>query len=304
MNKQDTTRKALGKGLNALLGSRTTPVATQVAPPPPAPEFPDRPREIGIELIDPNPLQPRRVFDETALNELAQSIRANGIIQPLVVRKVGERFQLVAGERRWRASKLAGVQTVPVVVRDIPDDRLLEVTLIENIQREDLNPVETASAFQQMHQHLNLSTDDIGQRTGKDRSTIVNFIRLLQLPKEVLDLVAERRLMMGHGRAILTLPNQDMQREVAIRAAAQSWSVRQTERVTQKMMEGRKPKQVDEIRIDPNVKAAIQAMEQRLGTKVQIHEGARGKGRIEIEYYSADDLDRIYEIIAGESSTT
>jgi ParB family chromosome partitioning protein len=292
MNKPDTQRKALGKGLGALLPSRTAPVAE--------PHLPERSQDLPINLIDPNPLQPRRVFESDKLQELAESIRSNGIIQPLVLRKAGERYQLVAGERRWRAARLAGLERVPVVVREIPEDRLLEVTLIENIQREDLNPVETAQAFASMISQLGLSPEQVGQRTGKDRTTIVNFVRLLQLPGDVLELVAEHKLSAGHARAILILPSHDSQREVAERAIAQGWSVRQTERVTQRMIEG-KPKTLEEVRIDPNVKAAIEAMEQKLGTKVRIHEKARGKGRIEIDYYSAEDLDRIYEIITGES---
>jgi ParB family chromosome partitioning protein len=254
---------------------------------------------VPIDLIDANPLQPRRQFEKARLDELAQSIRANGIIQPLVVRKAGDRYQLIAGERRWRAAKLAESQTVPIVIRDIPEDRLLEVTLIENIQREDLNPVETAQAFASMLSQLNLSPEEVGHRTGKDRSTIINFVRLLQLPKDILDLLSERKLSAGHARALLSLPTAELQREVAERATAQGWNVRQTERMTQKMTEGRQPKKLEEVQIDPNVKAAIQAMEERLGTKVKIHEGARGKGRIEIEYYSAEDLDRIYEVIVG-----
>ena len=298
MNKPDNTRKALGKGLGALLPTRPAPVA----PPPPPPAEPpqaERSAEVQIDLIDPNPLQPRRQFEKARLDELAQSIRANGIIQPLVVRKAGDRYQLIAGERRWRAAKLAEARMVPIVVRDIPEDRLLEVTLIENIQREDLNPVETAQAFASMLSQLNLTPEAVGHRTGKDRSTIINFVRLLQLPKDILDLLAERKLSAGHARALLSLPTADLQREVAERATAQGWNVRQTERMTQKMTEGRQAKKLEEVQIDPNVKAAIQAMEEKLGTKVNIHEGARGKGRIEIEYYSAEDLDRIYDVIVG-----
>jgi ParB family chromosome partitioning protein len=250
---------------------------------------------IGIDQIDPNPLQQER------LSELAQSIVANGIIQPLVVRKVGERYQLVAGERRWRAAKLANLARVPVVVQEIPDERLLEITLIENIQREDLNPIETAVAFDRMARELSLTAEEIGQRTGKDRTTIINSTRLLQLPADLQQLVAERRLSAGHARCLLTLPTADLQREVAERSVAQGWSVRQMERTTQKMMEGRKPKTVDEVQADPNVKAAIQELERVLGTKVRIVEKAKQKGRIEIEYYSAEDLDRIYGAIVGET---
>jgi ParB family chromosome partitioning protein len=292
MNKPDSSRKALGKGLGALLPTRQAPVAVE-------PPQPERATEVPIDLIDPNPLQPRRTFEKGRLDELAQSIRANGIIQPLVVRKAGDRYQLVAGERRWRAAKLADATTVPIVVREIPEDRLLEVTLIENIQREDLNPVETAQAFASMLSQLNLSPEEVGQRTGKDRSTIINFVRLLQLPKDILELLAERKLSAGHARALLALPSAELQREVAEKATAQGWNVRQTERMTQRMTEGREAKKLEEVQVDPNVKAAVQAMAEKLGTKVKIHEGAKGRGKIEIEYYSSEDLDRIYEVIVG-----
>jgi ParB family chromosome partitioning protein len=298
MNKPEP-RKALGKGIGALIASRpAAPPATQA----PADALPreELSLNVPVDLIDPNPLQARRIFAQDRLDELAQSIRANGIIQPLVVRKFGDRYQLVAGERRWRAAKMADVRVVPIVVRDIPDDRLLEITLIENIQREDLSPIETAAAFSRMSTELALNADQIGFRTGKDRSTVVNFMRLLQLPEEIQQMIAERKLSAGHGRCLLTLPTAAMQLQVANQAAAQSISVRQTESATQRMMEGRRPKALEEVKQDPNVKAALQDMQNALGTKVKIHERARGKGRIEIEYYSADDLDRIYDIIVGK----
>lgn len=292
MNKTENPRKALGRGLGSLLPTR---------PPTPPPSLPEENSQtVSIDAIDPNPLQPRRAFQAERLEELAQSIRANGIIQPLVVRKAGDRFQLVAGERRWRAAKLAGVQKVPVVVREIADDHLLEITLIENIQREDLNPIETAIAFERMMRELILNPEQVGQRTGKDRTTIVNLIRLLQLPEDLQQLVAERRLSAGHARCLLSLPTVQLQREVAEKSVAQGWSVRQVERITQRMLEGRKPKHVDEVDTDPNVKAAIQEMERVLGTRVRIVEKAKQKGRIEIEFYSSDDLDRIYAAIVGE----
>jgi len=293
MNKTDNPRRALGRGLSALLPTR--PPAAQ-----PSAAHDPTSVNVGIDSIDPNPLQPRRLFQHDRLAELAQSIQANGIIQPLVVRKAGDRYQLVAGERRWRAAKIAGIVEVPVVVRDVPDDRLLEITLIENIQREDLNPMETAAAFARMGAELQMNADQIGQRVGKDRSTVVNLTRLLQLPQDIQQLVAERRISAGHARCLLALPNEDLQRQAAERAVAQNWSVRQLERVTKRMMEGRQPKSVDEVELDPNVKAAIKEMERVLGTKVRIIEGSKGKGKIEIEYYSADDLDRIYAAIAGE----
>lgn len=295
MNKPDNVRKVLGKGLSSLLPPRP-PVARMIEPAPL-----EATHTIDIDQIDANPLQPRRFFQPDRLAELTQSIRANGIIQPLVVRKVGERYQLVAGERRWRAAKLAQLERIPVVVQDIPDDRLLEITLIENIQREDLNPIETAVAFDRMARELSLSAEEIGQRTGKDRTTIVNSTRLLQLPADIQQLVAERRLSAGHARCLLTLPTQELQREVAERSVAQGWSVRQMERTTQKMTEGRKPKTLDEAETDPNVKAAIRELERVLGTKVKIVEKAKQKGRIEIEYYSSEDLDRIYAAIVGEA---
>jgi ParB family transcriptional regulator, chromosome partitioning protein len=293
-SKAENPRKALGRGLGALLPTRppSTPVKN---------DSPTQPTTVPADAIDPNPLQPRRLFHPERMEELAQSIRTNGIIQPLVVRRSGDRYQLVAGERRWRAAKLAGVSQVPVVVRDIPDERLLEITLVENIQREDLNPIETAIAFDRMIKELELNAEEIGQRTGKERSTIVNSVRLLQLPADLQQLVAERRLSAGHARCLLSLPSADLQREVAERAVAQGWSVRQIERTTQRMVEGRNPKRLTEVESDPNVKAAIQELERVLGTKVRIIEKAKQKGRIEIEYYSPDDLDRIYNVIIGSA---
>jgi ParB family chromosome partitioning protein len=233
------------------------------------------------------------------LTELAQSIRAEGIVQPLVVRKVGDRYQIVAGERRWRAAKLAELQEVPVVVRDISDDRLLEVSLIENIQRENLNPMETAHAFSRLATDLQLTPEQIGMRTGKDRSTVINFLRLLGLPDDLQQLVAEGRLSAGHARCLLPLPTPALQREVAEKAVTGDWSVRKTEETTRKMMADREPKHVDEVQVDPNVKAAIQEMQRVLGTRVRILEKAKKGGKIEIEYYSQEDLDRIYDVIVG-----
>ncbi len=299
MNRTENPRKALGKGITALLPTRAPATHAHIELVPP-PDRTETSLNVPIDSIDPNPLQPRRVFESDRLAELAQSIRVNGIIQPLVVRKTGSRYQLVAGERRWRAAKLAEVAEVPVVIRDIPDERLLEITLIENIQREDLNPIETATALARMGTELALNPDEIGRRTGKDRTTITNFTRLLQLPADIQQLVAERKLSAGHARCLLSLPSVELQRQLAQRAVAGSWSVREMERVSQKVLENRESKKVEEIDQDPNVKAAIQEMQRVLGTRVRIIEGARKKGRIEIEYYSQDDLDRIYSMIVGE----
>jgi ParB family chromosome partitioning protein len=305
MSKPDQPRKALGRGMGALLPTRP-PAGLPPAPPEsgkaPVQEPPEASLEIHIDQIQVNPQQPRRVFQPDKLEELAQSIRSNGIIQPLVVRKIDGQanFQLVAGERRWRAAKLAGIERVPVVVREIPEDRLLEITLIENIQREDLSAIETAAAFARMSTELNLNAEQIGQRTGKDRSTVINLIRLLQLPQDLQQQISDGKLTAGHGRCLLTLPNADTQRQVAARAMEGAWSVRQLERTCAQMTEGKQPKSVDEAKTDPNLRAAIQEMERKLGTRIHLKEGAKGKGKIEIEYYSAEDLDRIYDAIMGE----
>src|SRR5579859_7454685 len=260
MNKPpEGPRRALGKGLTALL-----PVSIP-------PENPPNRNRIRMEDVDPNPVQPRRVFEPDRLQELADSIRANGVIQPIVVRPNGGRYQLVAGERRWRAAKLAGLETIPAVIQEIPDDRLLEITLVENIQREDLNPIETALAFDRLAKELNLSHEQIGERTGKDRSTIANLLRLLQLPPDLQNLVATRRLSQGHARCLLGIP-AELQREVAEKVVAQGLSVRQVESLTQRMTETRKPKSAKEVTIDPNVKAAIEELERTLSTKVRIVE--------------------------------
>jgi ParB family chromosome partitioning protein len=297
MNKPpDGPRRALGKGLTALLPNRPD---SQSQFPEAVPS--EAPNHVGIDEIDPNPLQPRRIFEPARLEELAQSIRANGIIQPIVVRQSGTRYQLVAGERRWRAAKLAGLETLPVVIKNVPDDRLLEITLIENIQREDLNPIETAVAFERLAKELNLSHEQIGERTGKDRSTITNLLRLLHLPEDLQSLVANRRLSQGHARCLLGIP-AELQREVAEKIVAQGLSVRQVEALTQRMTETRKTKSPKDVSLDPNVKAAIQELERILSTKVRIVEKANNSGRIEIDYFSAEDLDRIYSAIAGDTT--
>jgi len=292
----ENPRRALGRGLGALLPTRPLAAVT-----PASTADTDGSSRIGIELIDPNPVQPRRVFQQDPLHQLAESIRQHGIIQPLVVRRRGDRFQLVAGERRWRAAKLAGLTEVPAVVQEISDDHLLEITLIENIQREDLNPIELAIALDRMAHELNINQDEIGRRTGKDRSTISNSIRLLQLPTDLQQLVAERRLSAGHARSLLALTDEEMQRKLAEKIVAQGLSVRQVERMTKRLTEPREPGSEDEEALDPNVKAAIADMERVLGTKVRIVEKNNARGRIEIDYYSPEDMDRIYTLIAGSA---
>jgi ParB family chromosome partitioning protein len=300
-------RKALGKGLSALLPSRPAAkvetTQTAAAAPAPAPiQPPTGMWKVAIDLIDPNPLQPRSVFQPERLAELAQSIRANGIIQPIVVQKVKDRYMLIAGERRWRAARIAELEEVPVVIREFADDRILEVALIENIQREDLNPIEVAQALERLGRDLSLNHEQIGQRTGKDRTTVTNLLRLLRLPQQVQLLVAEQRLSMGHARAILGLPTEELQIEVAEKAAAQGLSVRAVERDVQQRLTKRDAPEPTPAPIDPNVKAANREMESALGTRVRIIAQTAERGRIEIEYYSTEDLDRLYNLIVGDKN--
>lgn len=289
----DKPRKALGRGLSALISNRTAAKAEPEAPAPPRQA--EGMSRVPVDRIDANPLQPRSVFQPDRLQELADSIRVHGLIQPLVVRARGDRYQLVAGERRWRAARLAGLAEVPVVIQIVPDERLLEITLVENIQREDLNPLEVAHAFDRLAHDLGLSHEEIARRTGKDRTTITNTLRLLRLPADVQQLVAERRLSMGHARAVLGLPTEELQRQVAEKAVSQALSVRQVERLVQRMTSSREPKSADEV--DPNVKAALAELERVLGTRVRIVGRPEQRGRIEIDFYSGEDLHRIYSVI-------
>jgi ParB family chromosome partitioning protein len=282
----------LGKGLSALLAPRSVPA-----------QVPQAPSSLPIDEIAPNPVQPRTVFQSDRLDELASSIRANGIIQPLIVRRHGDAYQIVAGERRWRAAKLAGLTQVPIIVQDVADPRMLELALIENIQREDLNPIELAHAYERLANELGLSQEEIGKRTGKDRTSIANIVRLLRLPNAVQQLLAEHRLSKGHALAILGLPSQNHQIEMAEKVVARGLSVRQVETMVkeataERPRHGGGPRR-DEPK-DPNVKAAIDELERALGTRVRIVELTDQRGRIEIEYYSQADLDRLFQHFVGE----
>lgn len=288
----DKHRKALGRGLSALLPQKPQPPQVMESAAPVS-----RISTIPIVEIHPNPLQPRSVFDAGRLEELANSIETHGIIQPLLVRKKGPNYELIAGERRLRAAKLAGLAEIPAIIQDYADDRILEIALIENIQREDLNPMETAQALERLSREMNLSHDEIAARTGKDRTTITNMIRLLRLPKDVQLLVAERRLSMGHARAILGLATPELQTQLAEKAAAQGYSVRQVERLVKKVNEPREPS--EKPLQDPNIKAAVAELESALGTRCRIVEKSDQRGRIEIEYYSQEELNRIYEWIVS-----
>jgi len=310
--------RALGKGLSALMprsqaAPAAAPAATPAATPANSPIAPAPPTvpvpvtELAIGAIQTNPNQPRKDFRQGQLLELAVSITRDGIIQPLVVRNIGDKsgppkYELVAGERRLRAARLAGLEKVPVVVQEISDERLLEVALIENIQREDLNPIELAMAFERMATELSLNHEEIGARTGKDRATITNSIRLLQLPAELQNMVAKRELSPGHARAVLKLHNETDQKELARKIIAEGWTVRKAESYTPPAADAKVAKAAAGATeaLDPNVKAAVQEMERALGTRVRISEKAPGKGKIEIEYYSSDDLDRIYNLISSQ----
>jgi ParB family chromosome partitioning protein len=293
----DKTHRPLGKGLSALLAPRAAPPQT-----PQEPNASEIPSSLPIDSINPNPVQPRSVFLSDRLEELAASIRANGIIQPLIVRRHGEGYQIIAGERRWRAAKLAGLTEVPVVVQDVADPRMLELALIENIQREDLNPIELAHAYERLGSELGLSQEEIGKRTGKDRTSITNILRLLRLPNEVQLMLAEHRLAMGHAKAILGLNSAEDQIELAQKAASQGLSVRQVETLvneanSERPKHGSGPRR--EAPQDPNVRAAIDELERALGTRVRIVELTDQRGRIEIEYYSQADLDRLFQHFVG-----
>jgi ParB family chromosome partitioning protein len=282
-------RPALGKGLSALI--------------PDAPEPPPRssPIEADVDRLSPNRFQPRLSVDDGRLRELADSIKANGIIQPIVVRRDGDRFQIIAGERRWRAAMLAGLARVPVVVRDVAPGReqsLLEMALIENIQREDLNPIDEALAYRRLTDEFHLKQDDIAAAVGKDRASVANTLRLLKLPDEVRAEVASGRLSMGHARALLSLAQEAEQLRIARDVIARSLSVRETESLVKKLVEGSAPPReaVPPKPVDVHTRAAEDRLKLLLGTKVRIvRHGARG--RIEIDFVSEEELIRIYEVL-------
>jgi ParB family transcriptional regulator, chromosome partitioning protein len=280
-------RPALGKGLSALI--------------PDLPELPPRAStlEADIDWLAPNDFQPRAVVDDARLQELAQSIRSNGVIQPIVVRRVGDRFQIIAGERRWRAAKLAGLVRVPIVVKEVAagqERSLLQMALIENIQREDLNPIDEALAYRRLADEFELTQEDIANAVGKDRASVANYVRLLKLPDDVRAEVASERLSMGHARALLSLVDEDSQRRVARDVIGRSLSVRETESLVKKLVEAAAPAREAAAPkpVDVHTRAAEDRLKLLLGTRVRIVRlGARG--RIEIDFNSEDELIRIYE---------
>jgi ParB family transcriptional regulator, chromosome partitioning protein len=276
-------RKALGKGLSALLPDPDAPG--------PAPEAG---LEVPVESLEPNPYQPRSPLDPEALTALAASIRESGIVQPILVRRVGERYQIIAGERRWRAAQQAGLDRVPVTVRDVPDDRLLELALVENIQRAELTALEEAQAFQRLHEEFRLTQEDIARRVGRDRSTIANTLRLLRLPREVRELLAAGKLDAGHARALLALDAAEDQMALGREAARKGLSVREVERRVALL---RAPRgHAPAARKDANTRAAEERLRAALGTRVQI--SRKGKaGLLKIAFATEAELNRLYDLL-------
>ena len=260
--------------------------------------------EIDIDLIEPNNFQPRTSFDEERLEQLAQSIRANGIIQPLLVRRLSAgRYQLVAGERRWRAAQRAGLLNVPCVVKEIPEDKMLELALIENIQRQELNAIEEAQAYKRLIETLGLTQEMVAQRVGRDRTFITNYLRLLRLPEDIQRMVEVEQLSMGHARALLGVDEPEIQRKLAKEVSEKGLSVRQTERAIRRIVEGEETETVTTIKVDPNFKAAEDKLRRKLSSKVQINVNQKGNGgKIEIDFFDDNDLNRIYEIIMGKEN--
>lgn len=283
------TRRVLGRGLSALISETPTQASSE--------EF----REIEIDLIEPNNLQPRTRFDEPQLEELAASIRENGIVQPILVRRLnGGRYQLVAGERRWRAAQRAGLNRIPAVLRDIADDKMLELALIENIQRQELNPIEEAHAYKRLIDTLGLTQETVAQRVGRDRTFVTNYLRLLRLPDDIQQLVEENKLSMGHARTLLGIDDADQQRRLAKNIIDKSLSVRETERLIKKVINNPTETESDTSPrpVDANVRLAEVKLRRHLGTQVKILPNQQGEGgKIEIHYYNGVDLHRLFELL-------
>jgi ParB family transcriptional regulator, chromosome partitioning protein len=279
-------RQPLGRGLSALLGDETPR---------------DSVTELSLDQIEPNSEQPRTRFEDAALDELAQSITANGLIQPIVVRPRGSKYQIVAGERRWRAAQRAGLHKIPAVVREVGDEKLLELALIENIQREGLNPVEEARAYRKLIDKIGLTQEMIAERVGKERSLVATSLRLLGLPAEVLELIAEGKLSASHGRVLLMNDDPATQRRLAKTIVSMALSVREAERLV-KNASSPKPQTSDKKAVinkrDANLISAETKLRRKLATSVNILPAKSGSGgKVEIEYYTLDDLDRIYQTI-------
>lgn len=285
------TRKALGRGLSALI---------QEPEEQPAPAPSQEPADsIPVSLIDPNPFQPRTNFAAQELNDLVESVRAKGIIQPVLLRRSGERYQLVAGERRWRAAQIAGLDAIPAIVRDLDDREAIELALTENLLRDDLGPIETANAYRSLQERFGISQEEIARRLGLNRVTVTNTLRLLKLDSRIQEMIERGELIAGHARAILGLPSTDDQMRLAEKVVERGLSVREAEKIASATgSPSRQAKREEEQPhpVDPNIRAAVVELERRLGTRVRIS-GDGHKGRIEVSYFSAEDLNRLYELI-------
>ena len=276
-------RKALGKGLSALLPEPKAP-----------PPVPGGASEVAVDRLEPNPWQPRSAMDPGRLAELSDSIRQSGVVQPILVRPRGDRFQIIAGERRWRAARTAGLTTVPVVVRDVPDEELLELALVENIQRQELTPLEEAQAFQRLQTELGLTQEEVARRVGRERSTVANTLRLLRLPRELRDLLGAGRLDAGHARALLALPQAEEQVELGREAARKGLSVREVER---RVSLARAPRgKVGGSRKDANTRAAEERLKAALGTRVELVRRGRG-GALRIAFKNEAELQRLFDLL-------
>ncbi len=306
-------RNALGRGLGALIREPETqtvalPASTGIAPAAgpsagptgavlatgPSAQSSAGPIQIDIDLIEPSPYQPRTRFREEALEELARSIQASGIIQPIVVRPVGKRYQLIAGERRWRAAQKAGLTKVSAIIREVPDELALEMTLVENIQREDLNAMEAARAFERLMNEFQLTQESVAERTGKDRTTVANAIRLLKLEPTIQDWIEEGKLTAGHGRALLGVAEPTLRMRYAKRAARGGLTVRQIERLGSRS--ARSARIATETAIDPNIREALEELQRHLGTKIFLREKTRLRpGQLVLEYYDEAQLMGIYD---------
>jgi ParB family chromosome partitioning protein len=294
----DPKRRALGRGLEALLPSRA-PAPVPPAQPADAPS--GKPLEIPVGNIERNPFQTRTHFDEAALAELTQSVAASGVVQPIVVRAKGNgKFQLIMGERRWLASQRAGKATIPAIVREVSDEQAMEMTIVENLQRADLNPMEQARAYERLGREFKLTQEQMAQRTGKERASVANFLRLLKLPQPVQHKVEAGELSFGHARALLALESHEQMLKAAQKIGALSMSVRQTESYVKNLLDPeRKLGKIEAAaeEIDPNVKAAQEQLQRTLGLKVRI-EDTRGKGRVVIEYSNLEDFDTLLEMLS------
>ena len=283
----------MGRGLSALISTDPSLAGS------------DEIREIEIDLIRPGHEQPRTTFDQAKLEELAQSIRTTGVIQPLLVRPVGGLYELVAGERRWRAAQIAELPRVPAIVRHIPGEKLLELALIENIQRAELNPVEEANAYKRLIESLGLTQDEVARRVGRDRTFVTNYLRVLKLPRDIQELIETEKVSFGHARALLGVNDPVMQRRLAQKIVKHNWSVRETERRVRHLEPaGRATRKKEPDQPDPNVRAAETKLRRTLGTQVRIvARTSTSPGRLEIEYYDDKDLDRIFRLIIGSADS-